>query len=414
MAQLTLLADVKALDADDPLAHVRDRFDLPVNTRYFAGNSLGALPKTIPQRLQKLAREEWGQGLVRGWLQHDWFQLPQTVGDKLAKLLGARQGEVIVCDSTSVNLYKLVVVALNLRPGRNKIITTSDNFPTCLYILQGLVETLERDIELKILEPDSFLDAVDTDTALVTLTQVDYRTGYLHNMEAVTRRAHVEGALALWDLSHSCGAMPLDLGVCDVDLAIGCGYKFLNAGPGAPAFLYIRRDLQDQARQPLTGWMGHADPFAMSEQYQPAPDIQRLLCGTHLVPGLVCMDEALNVFSDIDMQEVSAKSAKMGDLFIRLMEQRCGHYGFSLASPKASARRGSQVCFRHEHAYPIVQALIERNVICDFRAPAIARFGLAPLYSKYVDIWEAVATIAAVMDEQAWKQDRFNKLASVT
>ena len=413
MADLTF-ADIQALDASDPLAYVRERFELPPDTRYFAGNSLGALPKTIPQRLQKLALQEWGQNLVRGWLRDDWFQLPQTVGDKLAGLLGADEGEVIVCDSTSVNLYKLAVAALHLRPQRNKIITTSDNFPTGLYILQGLAATLGRDIELKILEPDEFLGAVDEETALVTLTHVDYRTGYLHDMDAVTRRAQANGALVLWDLSHSCGAMPLDLNACNVDMAIGCGYKYLNAGPGAPAFLFVRKDLQAQVRQPLTGWMGHADPFAMSQQYEPAPDIRRLLCGTHLVPGLVCLDEALNVFADIDMQAVAQKSAKMGECFIHLMAQRCNQYGFTLASPAANERRGSQVCFRHEQAYPIVQALIERNVICDFRAPDIVRFGLATLYSRYRDIWEAVAVIVAVMEEQAWRQDRFNQLAAVT
>lgn len=413
MSDLTF-ADIQALDAADPLAHVRERFELPSDTLYFAGNSLGALPKTIPQRMQKLVREEWGQDLVRGWLQHDWFQLPQTVGDKLAALIGAEAGEVIVCDSTSVNLYKLAVAALNLRPGRNKIITTSDNFPTGLYILQGLVATLDRNIEVNILEPDEFLDAVDEDTALVTLTQVDYRTGYLHDMASVTRRAHANGALALWDLSHSCGAIPLDLGACSVDMAIGCGYKYLNAGPGAPAFLYVRKDLQTQIRQPLTGWMGHADPFAMSLQYEPAPDLRRLLCGTHLVPGLVCLDEALDIFAGIDMQQVAQKSAKMGECFIRLMEQHSNQHGFVLASPTQSERRGSQICFRHEHAYPIVQALIERNVICDFRAPDIVRFGLATLYLRYVDIWEAVNAIAVVMAERTWQQDRFNKVAAVT
>ncbi|MCY4339000.1 MAG: kynureninase [Gammaproteobacteria bacterium] len=413
MTTLTL-SDIRAFDASDPLAQVRERFDLPADTFYFAGNSLGALPKTIPQRLQKLALREWGQGLVRSWTRHDWFELPQTVGDKLARLIGARAGEVIVCDSTSVNLYKLAMAALRLRPKRNKIITTSDNFPTGLYILQGLTATLNRDIELKILDPNEFLNAVDGNTALVTLTQVDYRTGYLHDMEEVTRRAHQNGALTLWDLSHSCGAMPLDLDACEVDMATGCGYKYLNAGPGAPAFVYVRKDLQAQLEQPLTGWMGHAEPFAMSEQYEPAPDLRRLLCGTHLVPGLVCLDEALDIFADIDMEEVAQKSAKLGESFIRLMEQRCNQHGFILASPVASGQRGSQVCFRHEHAYPIAQALIERKVICDFRAPDIVRFGLTPLYLRHADIWAAVDALASVMEKQEWKQGRFNELAAVT
>lgn len=413
MGDLTF-TDIQALDANDPLVQLRERFDLPPDVLYFAGNSLGALPKSVPQRLQKLALEEWGQDLVRSWTQHDWFELPQTVGDKLARLMGAHAGEVIVCDSTSINLYKLAVAALNLRPKRNKIITTLDNFPTGLYILQGLAATLDRDIELKILEPGTFLDAIDEDTALVTLTHVDYKTGYLHDMDAVTRRTHANGALALWDLSHSCGAMPLDLGTCGVDMAVGCGYKYLNAGPGAPAFLYVRKELQAQLKQPLTGWMGHADPFAMSKQYLPAPGIRRLLCGSHLVPGLVCLDEALDVFADIDMREVGQKSATMGDCFIRLMEQRCDQHGFVLASPGVSQRRGSQVCFRHKHAYPIVQALIERNVVCDFRAPDIARFGLPALYLRYMDIWKAVTAIDSVMAEQSWNQDRFNKLAAVT
>ena len=413
MADLTF-ADVQALDDGDPLACMRERFELPSNIRYFTGNSLGALPKTVPQRLQKLVQEEWGQDLIRSWLCHDWYRLPQTVGNKLARLMGARAGEVIVCDSTSINLYKLAVAALNLRPQRSKIITTSDNFPTGLYILQGLAAALNRDIELQILDPGEFLDAVDNDTALVTLTQVDYKTGYLHDMEAVTRHAHTHEALTLWDLSHSCGAMPLDLGACNVDLAVGCGYKYLNAGPGAPAFLFVRKDLQAQLEQPLSGWMGHADPFAMSERYVPATGIRRLLCGTHLVPGLVCMDEALNVFTHVDMRDVSEKSGKMGELFIRLMEQRCRRQGFTLASPIANERRGSQVSFRHEQAYPIVQALIERNVLCDFRAPDIVRFGLGTLYLRYTDIWEAVAAIAAVMEERVWKNPRFNKLLAVT
>ena len=406
--------DFQTFDEGDPLSHVRERFDLPSNTLYFTGNSLGALPKTLPFRLQRLVRQEWGQNLIRSWLQNDWYQLPQTVGNKLAKLIGANQGEVIACDSTSVNLYKLVVAALELRPDRSKIITTSDNFPTALYILQTLVETLDRNIVLEILEPDEIPEAVDEDTALLTLTHVDYKTGSLYDMGEVTRRTQENGALILWDLSHSCGAMPLNLDACNVDLAVGCSYKYLNAGPGAPAFLFIRNDLQEQVRQPLTGWMGHTDPFAMSEQYVPGPGIRRMLCGTHPVLGLACLDEALNIFADVDMLDVLEKSRKMGDLFIRLMEERCSHHGFSLGSPSANDRRGSQVCFKHQHAYSIVQALIERNVICDFRAPDVVRFGLATLYLRYVDIWEAMATISTVLEEQTWRQDKFNQLAAVT
>ena len=406
--------DFQLLDEGDPLSQVRERFDLPLNTLYFTGNSLGALPKTLPFRLQRFVRQEWGQGLIRSWLQNDWYQLPQTVGNKLAKLIGANQGEVVACDSTSVNLYKLVVAALNLRPDRSKIITTSDNFPTALYILQGLVETLDSNVVLEILEPDELPEAVDEDTALLTLTHVNYKTGSLYDMGEVTKRAQENGALVLWDLSHSCGAMPLNLDAHSVDFAIGCSYKYLNAGPGAPAFIFIRKDLQKQIKQPLTGWMGHTDPFAMSDQYVPAPGIRRMLCGTHPVLGLACLDEALNIFADVDMQDVLEKSRKMGGLFIRLMEERCSHHGFIPVSPLANDRRGSQVCFKHQHAYSIVQALIERNVICDFRAPDVARFGLATLYLRYVDIWEAVATISTVLEEQIWREDKFNQLAAVT
>ena len=406
--------DFQLLDDRDPLAHTRDRFDLPLDTLYFTGNSLGAMPKTIPDRLQKFVTYEWGQGLIRSWLQNDWYQMPQVVGDKLANLIGANQGEVIICDTTSINLHKLVVTALNLRPGRNKIITTSDNFPTDLYILQGLAETLDRNIDLIVADPDEFLDSMDKNTALLALAHVSYKTGSLYDMREVTRRAHEKGALMLWDLSHSCGAMPLHLDACEVDLAIGCSYKYLHGGPGAPAFLFVKEYLQEQIKQPLTGWMGHADPFAMSMQYVPAPGIRRMLCGTHPVMGMVCLEEALNVFAGVDMQDVLEKSRKMGDLFIRLMKEQCSHHGFTLVSPAANAQRGSQVCFKHEQAYPIMQALIERNVIGDFRSPDIVRFGLATLYLRYVDIWDAVTTISQVMEEQTWKQDKFNQLAAVT
>lgn len=404
----------ESLDQQDSLACFRSRFELEEGLLYFNGNSLGAMPSGMSQRLQSFAENEWGRDIVRGWNTQGWYEMPQRVGDKIAPLIGADAGEVIVADTTSINIFKLAVAALKLKPGRSKIITTNDNFPTDIYILQGLVATLPDKVELMVVDPADLETSVDENTALVLLTPVNYKSGALFNMAAVTTRVQQQGALMLWDLSHSCGAHPVALNAINADFAVGCGYKFLNGGPGAPAYLFVAKRWQADIEQPLTGWKGHANPFAMSTDYVAAEGITRMLCGTHPVTALTCLETAIDIFSEADMEQVTGKSRQMGDLFIELMEATCKDYDLSLISPRDASLRGSQVSFKHNEAYALVQALIERKVICDFRAPDVLRFGITPLYQRYVDVWDAVAQLQNILESGAWRQERFDSRSAVT
>jgi kynureninase len=401
-------------DTTDPLAHLRDEFTLPPGIIYLDGNSLGPLPKAAPARLAHAVQHEWGHDLIRSWNTAGWYELPRRLGAKIARLIGAQPHEVIVADSTSINLFKALVAALHLRPGRRVILSEPDNFPTDLYMAQGLIALLGHQHTLRLLPADQIADAIDDDTAAVLLTQVNYRTGELYDMAAITARAHAHGALAVWDLAHSAGALPVDLMGCAVDFAVGCGYKYLNGGPGAPAFIYVAERHQPDFAQPLSGWMGHAQPFAFDMNYTPAEGIARYLCGTQPVLSMTALECAVDLFAGVDMHAVRAKSLALTDRFIALVEPLCAQHGLTLITPRAHDRRGSQVALRHPDGYPIVQALIARGVIGDFRAPDILRFGFAPLYLRYQDVDDAVTILADILATAAWRAPEYQARNHVT
>ena len=403
-----------ARDEADPLRGARDRFNLPSGIIYLDGNSLGVLPRGVSERVAQVVAGEWGRGLISSWNTAGWIDLPARVGAKIAPLIGAAPDEVIAADSTSVNLFKMAAAGAVLQRPRRVILTEPGNFPTDLYILQGLQTWLGEAVELRIVDRANIADALDNDVALLVLTHVHYKTGALHDMAALTAKAHDVGAMTLWDLSHSAGALPVDLGGVNADLAVGCGYKFLNGGPGAPAFLYVAKRLQPKISTPLSGWMGHAAPFDFVDTYRPASGISRTLCGTPPVLALSALDTALEVFAGVTMANIRAKSMALGDLFLELVEARLPNAGFEIACPRDGAARGSQVSLRHRDGYAIVQALIEAGVVGDFRSPDILRFGLTPLYVGYADIWDAVDRLVAVMATQVWREPRFNVRAAVT
>jgi kynureninase len=395
------LEAARAMDAADPLRGLRERFCLPKGVIYLDGNSLGPLPIAARARLTEVAEREWGEGLIRSWNDADWIGAPARVGAKIAGLIGAAPHEVVVADSTSVNLYKLIVAALGARPDRRAIVTETGNFPTDLYIAGGA--TIARELELRAVAPEAVEAAIDETTAVVVLTHVHYKTARRRDMAAVTAAAHKAGALMLWDLSHSVGAVPLDLNGANVDLAVGCGYKFLNGGPGAPAFLFVAERLHDQLASPLTGWMGHAAPFDFSDAWRPAPGIGRFLTGTPPVLGLAALEASVDLALEVDPLALAAKSERLWNLFAALMENRLGDAAFRLITPAAAAERGSHISYAHPHGYQIMGALIARGVIGDFREPDVVRFGLTPLYLGYEDIWRAVDILAEIMSSEAWK-----------
>jgi len=400
-------------DAADLLGRFRDRFDLPPAVIYLDGNSLGALPRRTAARLAELVAVEWGRDLITSWNRHRWIDLPRQVGDKIARLIGADPGEVLVADSTSVNLFKLLSAALDLVPGRSIVLSDTGNFPTDLYVAQGLLGLRGNAPTLRMVDEAAVIDAIDDRTAVVMLTHVNYRTGRLHDMAAITEAAHRAGALVLWDLAHSAGAMPVALNVLGADFAVGCGYKYLNGGPGAPAFLFIAARHQAAVRPPLSGWMGHAAPFAFDLDYRPASGIARNLCGTPAILSLAALEVGVDLMLEADLAAVRAKSIALGSEFGDLVEQACPGQ-FVLASPRDPAARGSQLCLRHPHGYAIIQALIARGVIADFRAPDILRFGFAPLYLRHVDIWDAVQHVTEIMQTRAWEAPEFQTRALVT
>ncbi len=405
-------ADCEALDAADALALFRERFDLPSGVIYLDGNSLGALPKATALRLSEVVQQEWGRGLIRSWNTSGWIEAPQRLGAKLAGLIGAKPSEVVVADSTSVNLFKLVAGAASLRPERRIILTEPGNFPTDLYILQGLKALLGERIELRMVSAEELPAAITEEVATVVLTHVHYKSSLRWPMATITRLAHDAGALMLWDLSHSAGALAVDLNSCGADLAIGCGYKYLNGGPGAPSFLFVAERHQAAIQSPLTGWMGHAKPFAFDDAYAPAPDIRAQLCGTPAILAMAALEVGVDLMMEVDMAAVETKGLALGDLFIRLLEARCPT--LSLASPREAAARGSHVSFTHTDGYPIMQALIERGVIGDFRAPDILRFGFTPLYTRFVDVWDAVEVLREVLESGAYREKRHSRVAAVT
>ncbi len=402
--------DVAKLDTADTLAHCRDRFQLPQGVIYLDGNSLGALPKSVPSRMSRAIEQEWGVGLIRSWNDADWYPAPQRVGGRIASLIGAAADEVIMADSTSVNLFKVLVAALRMRPGRLRIVGERGNFPTDAYVASGVAELMGADFVA--LEPDAVLDAIDEQVAVVSLTHVNYKSGRIYDMAEITRRAHAVGALVVWDLAHTAGAMPCDLNGANADFAVGCGYKYLNGGPGAPAFVYVAKRHHAVLHQPLTGWHGHARPFEFVHGYEPAPGIDRMLVGTASQLGLISLEAALEAFDGVDMSVLRHKSEAMTDLFIRLADQELT--GFGLATPRDAAARGSQVSLTHSEGYAIMQALIARGVIGDFRAPNILRFGFAVLYLSFDDVWNAIATLKDIMETKAWMAPEFRARKAVT
>ncbi len=407
-------ADLEALDAADPLAPFRDLFSLPADTVYLDGNSLGALPRATPARVAEVVTREWGEGLIRSWNDADWMEMPARVGGKIGTLLGAAPGTVMALDSTSVNLFKLLGAALALRPGRHVILSELGNFPTDLYIAEGLAALLRQGHRLRQVVAADIRAAIDADVAVVMLTHVNYHTGAMHDMAAITRAAQAQGALMLWDLAHSAGAVPVALEACGVDLAVGCGYKFLNGGPGAPAFLYVNQRLHGDIRFPITGWLGHAAPFAFEPGFRAAAGIAGAMVGTPPLLSLAALEVGVDIALKAPIAALREKSQRQCDLFAQLVSERCGGHDLRLVSPTEAAGRGSQVCFAHPRAYPIMQALIDRRVIGDFRAPDVLRFGITPLYLRYSAIWDAVETIVAVMNEGAWLRGEFQGRRRVT
>ena len=385
------------LDRLDPLASRREAFRLPPGLIYLDGNSLGALTTGAERSVARTVGEQWGTDLIRSWNVHGWIDLPATLGERVGRLIGAASGETLVCDSTSVDLFKLAAAASLGRGTRRKIVTEAGNFPTDLYILQGLAK-LSPQIEVHAVPRDRIHDAIDADTFLVVLTHVHYRTAEMYDLAAMSARARAMGARILWDLSHSVGAMPLDLRAAEADFAIGCTYKYLNGGPGAPAFLYVRRELQESLQPVLSGWLGDARPFEFLDDYAPAPGVDRHRCGTPPVLAFAALDGALETFDGVDMAAVRHKSVQLSELFIALVEALPGADALTLASPRDPQRRGSHVSFAHAQGYPLMQRLISRGVNGDFRAPDLLRFGFTPLYLRFVDVWDAVRIFGEEMD----------------
>ena len=404
------LDEARALDAADPLAAMRDRFALPEGLTYLDGNSLGALPKATFPAIAEVVERQWGSNLITSWNRHGWIDAPATIAAKLAPLIGARADEVLVCDSTSVNLFKLLAAALALQPKRRVILSERDNFPTDLYIAEGLAKLLSG-VELKLVDRAEIAGALDDEVAVLMLTHVDYRSGERHDMATLSTAARSAGALSLWDLSHSAGAVDVSLDASGADLAVGCGYKFLNGGPGAPAFLYVAAALQDRLSSPLTGWMGHDAPFAFAPDYRPAPGIARFLVGTPSIIAMSALAAGLATFDGVTMREVEAKAASLTDFFIACVEARCPT--IALASPRDAAKRGSHVSFRHPQAYATMQALITGGVIGDVRLPDLIRFGFAPLYNSHEDAFRAAHALGGILDGNLWDDPRYRQQAKV-
>ena len=408
-----------ALDALDPLAPLRQQFDLPEDVIYLDGNSLGVLPRATAERVQQVINEEWGSGLIRSWNSAGWMDMPQRIGDKIARLVGAGAGELVVADSTSVNLFKVLSAALTIckadAPIRNTIISERSNFPTDLYIAEALAR--ERGFELVLAEPDELAGLLNAQTAVLMLTHVNYRTGRMHDMAALTKAAHGAGALVVWDLAHSAGAVPVDLRAAEADFAVGCGYKYLNGGPGASAFVWVHPRHVDRFWQPLAGWIGHAAPFEFKPGYRPATGISRYLCGTPAVLSLAALECGVDTLLAAEplggMAALRKKSLALTRQFAQQVQATCP--GLTLVSPEDDALRGSQVCFSHpDIAYPVVQALIARGVIGDFRAPDILRFGFTPLYLRFVDAWDAAEHLRQVLASEEWRRPEFNQKHAVT
>jgi kynureninase len=400
------------LDASDPVAPARDRFLLPDGVVYLDGNSLGALPAAVPDVVRDVVERQWGRDLITSWNTNDWWDAPRRVGARIARLVGAGEDEVLVADSTSANLFKVLVAAARLRPGRRTLLIEPGNFPADLYIADSVGELL--DLEVRRVAPDDLADALDDDVAAVTCSQVDYRTGRAYDLPAVTAQVHEAGALMVWDLSHSAGALPVDLRGADADFAVGCSYKYLNGGPGAPAYVVAAARHHGAIRTPLPGWTGHARPFAMEGAYAPGKGVDTFRVGTPPLLSLLALEAALTAFDGLAPSDVRAKSLSLTSLFLELADEVLAPLGFEAVTPRAEAQRGSQVSLRHPQAYAVVQALILRGVIGDFRQPDLVRLGFAPLYVRHVDVVTAVEQAAAVVESGEHRDERFSVRTTVT
>lgn len=415
MDSTTIKIDATQSDLADPLRAYRDRFELPEGVIYLDGNSLGALPKSVRQRVATTIGEEWGQQLIRSWNTADWVHLPQRVGKKIARLIGAEERTVVAADSTSINLFKVLSAALDLNQERRKIVSERDNFPTDLYITEGVAKQIGKGHRLVLADtPKDIPDMLDEDVAVLMLTHVNYRNGYRHDMAALTKAAHDKGIVVIWDLAHTAGAMPVDLTGAQADFAIGCGYKYLNGGPGAPAFLYVNPSHQGGFRQPLSGWFGHRAPFDFDSAYSPSSSIEQYLCGTPPVLAMVAMDEAMSLWDDVDIEAVRAKSIGLCDFFIQEVGEFAEEFGLTLVTPRDSDLRGSQVSYSCDNGYAIMQALIARGVIGDFRAPDIIRFGMTPLYLSFAEVAQAAAILKEILATRAWDQPEYQVRGAVT
>ncbi|WP_435635434.1 kynureninase [Pseudomonas solani] len=416
---MTTREDCLALDARDPLGPLREEFVLPEGVIYLDGNSLGARPRPALQRAREVVEKEWGEGLIGSWNSAGWRALPERLGNRLARLIGAGEDEVVITDTTSINLFKVLVAALRVQadrdPSRKVIVTERSNFPTDIYMVEGLADMLQQGYSLCLVDaPEELPAAIGTDTAVALITQVNYKTGHLHDMAALTALAHECGALTIWDLCHSAGAVPVDLKGSGADYAIGCTYKYLNGGPGSPAFVWVAPHLRELVWQPLTGWWGHVRQFGMEARYEPAPGIGRYLCGTQPITSLAMVECGLEAFEKTDMQALREKSLALTDLFIERVRARCGEHPLTLVTPLEHARRGSHVSFEHPEGYAVIQALIDRGVIGDYREPRIMRFGFTPLYTGFTDVWDAAEALVDVLDSDAWRAERFMTRKQVT
>jgi len=405
------LDEARKLDEADALAFARERFRVPADVIYLDGNSLGALPTSTPGALAETAEQQWGEDLIASWNKYRWIDWPTRIAAKLAPIVGARPNELLIADSTSVSLFKLLAAAVQARPGRKTILSQQANFPTDLYVAQGLADMIAA--ELRTVPAGEIAGAIDEQVAAVTLTHVDYRSAAIHDMRAINEAAQSAGALTVWDLSHSAGAIELDLDGTGCDLAVGCGYKYLNGGPGAPAFIYVAERLQGELTNPLQGWMGHAEPFGFVDDYRPGEGILRFLTGTPSILAMAALKAGIDTFDGIAMNELEAQSRRLSQLFIDEVEARCGSE-VHLGSPRDPAQRGSHVVFAHADAYAVMQALIARRVIGDFRAPDLMRFGFAPLYNGFAEVVDAAEILGGILASREWDQPRFKQRAKVT
>jgi kynureninase len=405
-------ADARAMDAADPLRACRERFFLPEGVIYLDGNSLGALPMATVGRAREVVEAEWGEELIRSWNSRGWIDAPQRVGAKIAPLIGAKAHEVLVADSTSVNLFKLIVAAAALSPERPVLLSEAGNFHTDLHVASGAAEL--AGLRLDIAPREEIEARVGSETNLLLLTHVHYKAGFRFDMADLTAKARAAGARVIWDLSHSAGAVPLDLNGVGAELAVGCGYKYLNGGPGAPAFLYVAEALQERLLSPVRGWMGHAAPFAFTDDYVPAPGIARFLAGTPPILGVAALESGVEAFAGAAIEDLWTKSIRLFDLFAALVEERCAGHGLVCISPGEPERRGSHISFAHPHAFELCQALIADGVIGDFRAPDVVRFGLTPLYLGFEDIWEAVERLREILRTERWREPEFAVRGKVT